>query len=145
MSSCMTILTGKFNKIFLLKLSHKNSWVMLMHFQGETVHFFFKNKTLRSESINLQCYIIIIIIKQNQNTFRLHWSLKTNDFVEVFSLQIFGSSPPLIAYTQWYNCEFTFISSCWWIYSSCDYYFTLFNPFMPGDLNIVHMVKVVMM
>ena len=40
MSFCMKILTNKFNKIFLLKLSYKTHVSNLMHFQEEMVNIF---------------------------------------------------------------------------------------------------------
>ena len=52
----MTTLTRKFlkfNKIFLLKLSYKNSCVKFDAFQGKNVNFSLKNETLRRESVKI--------------------------------------------------------------------------------------------
>ena len=48
----MTILTRKFNMIFLLNCHTKTDVSNMMQFLGEMVHFFLKNEALRSESVN---------------------------------------------------------------------------------------------
>ena len=50
----MAILTRKFNKIFLLKLSFKNSCVKFDTFSRRNgTLFFLKNEALRSESVKI--------------------------------------------------------------------------------------------
>ena len=60
LSFCMTILKIKFNKIFVLKLSYKNSFIKFDAFprrkKEKIVHFFLKNEALRSESIKQGIY-----------------------------------------------------------------------------------------
>ena len=48
------ILTRKFNKTFLLKLSYQNSFVKFDAFQRETVQYFFlNNEALRNKRVKL--------------------------------------------------------------------------------------------
>ena len=51
MSFCITFLTRKFIKIFLLKMSYKNSWVNFDTFLVKMAHFFLRKKALRNESV----------------------------------------------------------------------------------------------
>ena len=78
MSFCMTILTKKCNKIFLLKLSYKKKTHVLnfMHFQEEMVHFFLKNKALRSEGVKVwtmtfkcMCRIFSEYLRETKNNY----------------------------------------------------------------------------
>ena len=47
------ILTGKYTKIFLLKLSYKNSYVKFGVFSMRNNYFFLKIEALRSESVKI--------------------------------------------------------------------------------------------
>ena len=61
MSFSMTILPRKFTKTFLLKLSHKNSFLKFDAFSRKNGSFFLRNDALRSESINIKVMLIKII------------------------------------------------------------------------------------
>ena len=69
----ITILTTKFTKIFLLKLSYKTHVLNLMLFQGEMVNFFLKNEALRRESVKITSMPLIV-----PNNYILNMSWKVN-------------------------------------------------------------------
>ena len=59
----MTILTRKFDKIFLLKLSYKNSCVKFDTFSRRNgTLFFIKNEALRNESVNKYYKLLKIVL-----------------------------------------------------------------------------------